>query len=104
MWGLAATPIGCKDTVIGSRVVTHSTELLFLHFFYSVGQYHCHGKLSRGHELRNERLTSADLDILFCQGFHETMGLFSSPSHGHGGIPRVHLLIHGDLAIPSRVK
>ena len=81
----AATPIGCKDTVTGSRVVTHSTGAsLFLHFFYSVGQYHCHGKLPHRHELRNQGLTSAELDILFCQSFHETLRLFSSPGHGHG--------------------
>jgi hypothetical protein len=76
---------------------------LFLHFFYSVGQYHCHGKLSRGHELCNQGLTSAELDILLRESFHEALGLFS-PGHGHGGIPRVHLLIHGDFALPLRVK
>ena len=93
----AATPIGCKDTVIGSRVVTHSTGAsLFLHFFYSVGQYHCHGKLPHRHELRNHGLTSAELDILFCQSFHETLRLFSSPGHGHGGY---HEYISSSMAI-----
>ena len=39
-------------------------------------------------ESRNQGLTSAELDILLCQRFHETLGLFSSPDRGHGGIPR----------------
>src|SRR4030095_12694604 len=100
----AATPTGCRDTVTGSRVVTHSTGAP-CSFIFSILWANT---IAMGNSPAAISCAIRDWPVrswisCFARAFMKRWALSLPQATAMAAVPRVHLFIHGDLALPAGI-